>query len=218
MFRVGSSLGQAIRVASVPGNHWYVRHLSHPEGLDRVTRLPDPPPESSSGWWPPLMLEPEWVKSHADDFDVFHIHFGFDGRDERKLRELGESLRRHEKPLVFTVHDLRNPHHTDPDPHDSQVAVLLDHSDVVLTLTNEAARQIEERWGVRAEVVPHPHILPEGRLPPPQGCRPAAGRGAIVGLHLKSLRENMFGAELLDGIADRLARTRNVCLRIDVHD
>ena len=33
-----------MRVASVPQSHIYVRHLSHPGGLDPVVRLPDPGP------------------------------------------------------------------------------------------------------------------------------------------------------------------------------
>jgi hypothetical protein len=31
-----------LRIASVPASHNYVRHLSHPDGFDRVVRLDDP--------------------------------------------------------------------------------------------------------------------------------------------------------------------------------
>ena len=66
-------------VASVPAKHVYVRHLSVPG--DGVRRLPDPRPRADvpdAQWWPPRMLEPAWVREHADEFDVLHVHFGFD--------------------------------------------------------------------------------------------------------------------------------------------
>src|SRR4051812_32498848 len=79
-----------LRVLSVPSGHVYVRHLSsaRPDG---VVRLPDPPvpgaPEAAQ-WWPPPALDPSWVSQHLEDFDVFHVHFGFDASSPEQLREL----------------------------------------------------------------------------------------------------------------------------------
>ena len=104
-----------IRVLSVPSRHVYVDHLADPDG-DEVTRLPDPlvPGRSQAApWWPPLALEAQWVLDHADEFDVIHVHFGFDAARPQDLRDVVAALRRHGKPLVYTVHDLRNPHHDD---------------------------------------------------------------------------------------------------------
>ena len=71
-----------LRVASVPASHIYVRHLSDPGGFDTVTRLRDPVPADGrtvpGGWWPPLMLDPGWIRENHHRFDVFHVHFGFD--------------------------------------------------------------------------------------------------------------------------------------------
>src|ERR1700761_1035012 len=54
-----------IRVASVPADHPYVRHL-RPPGGDLVERLPDEREPGRRGWWPPRMLETTWVRDHAD--------------------------------------------------------------------------------------------------------------------------------------------------------
>src|SRR5215218_7460577 len=106
-----------ITVASVPAAHPYVRHLAplrEERGQPRVIRLTDPDPRNPSRvtlskWWPPVMLEPSWVRRHHAEFDVFHLHFGFDGHAPAQLTELVDSLRHAGKPFVHTVHDLRSP-------------------------------------------------------------------------------------------------------------
>src|SRR5688500_17575447 len=107
-----------IRVASIPASHVYVRHLSEPEGVRDVVRLADIPPADGvhvpGGWWPPAMLDADWVSANRDGFDVFHVHFGFDARTPADLRAVAQALREAEIPLVVTVHDLRNPHHPEP--------------------------------------------------------------------------------------------------------
>ena len=96
-------------VASVPAGHVYVRHLSAPSGRDTVVRLADPVPRGkivlTGQWWPPVMLSPSWVLDHHDEFDVFHIQFGFDAQEASCLSELARALRSVRKPLVYTVHD-----------------------------------------------------------------------------------------------------------------
>ena len=74
-------------VASVPANHVYVRHLAVPG--DGVRRLPDPRPRADvpdAQWWPPRMLTPAWVPSTPTEFDVLHVHFGFDALAPEDLR------------------------------------------------------------------------------------------------------------------------------------
>ena len=72
-----------VRVASVPADHAYVRHLApiSPGAAPFIT-LPGSAPVGESGpadtlWWPPAMLDSSWVDAHHSDFDVFHTHFGF---------------------------------------------------------------------------------------------------------------------------------------------
>ncbi|MGN2637904.1 glycosyltransferase [Nocardia takedensis] len=207
-----------IRVASVPGSHVYVRHLSAPDRGDRVIRLPDPVPADGrtvpGGWWPPLMLDPAWIRAHHARFDVFHIHFGFDALDARTLTEVVDTLRAHGKPLVYTVHDLRNPHQPDPREHREHLDVLVPAADALITLTDGAAEEIHRRWGRSAEVLPHPHVVGPALL-----CSPRRARtGFVVGVHVKSLRANMDPLPVLDTLADAVRSLPDTVLRVDVHD
>jgi hypothetical protein len=162
------------------------------------------------------MLESEWVAANADAFDLFHIQFGFDGRHPEQLRELVGLLDELGKPLVYTVHDLRNPNHGEYGLHAEQLEVLVAAADALVTLTDSAATRIEEGFGRRAEVISHPHVVPldllAGRYAPRR-----RGRPPLVGVHLKSMRANMVGVPLLRALteADGIGAAR---LRVDVHN
>ncbi|MFI8306174.1 glycosyltransferase [Streptomyces sp. NPDC085927] len=205
-----------IRVASVPAGHVYVRHLSPPGG-DHVVRLPDPrpcgAPIGSQQWWPPVMLDADWVDEHAGTFDVFHLHFGFDAQTPSGLRALLDALRRNGKPLVHTVHDLVNPHHHDESEHRAQLDVLVPGADRLITLTPGAAEEITARWGRTALVLPHPHVVP-----PPGLIRPRPEHGTFtVGVHAKSLRANMDPLPVVRVLADTLSELPDAVLRVDCH-
>ncbi|MFD5721547.1 glycosyltransferase [Streptomyces sp. NPDC127036] len=205
-----------IRVASVPAGHVYVRHLSPPDG-DHVVRLTDPrpcgAPSGSQQWWPPVMLDPAWVDEHASTFDVFHVHFGFDAQPPSSLRELVAALRRHGKPLVYTVHDLVNPHHHDESDHQAQLDVLVPAADQLITLTPGAAAEMEARWGRTALVLPHPHVVEPAQLLRPRPVRDTF----TVGLHAKSIRPNMDPLPVTRVLADALAELPDAVLRVDCH-
>lgn len=206
-----------VTVASVPASHPYVRHLSHTTRTDDVVRLPDPIPADgqkiAGAWWPPVMLDPAWIDAHADEFDLLHLHFGFDALSTDTLAEVVDALRRHDKPLVFTVHDLHNPHQVDVTAHDRQLDVLIPAAARLITLTPGAAAQIERRWGRRAEVIPHPHIVPLTDLPSSRDRTPTT----TVGLHLKSLRANMGAPAALDALSTVARRSPAVRVVVDVH-
>jgi hypothetical protein len=205
-----------IRVASVPAGHVYVRHLSPPTGDDGVERLPDPRPGTDipdAQWWPPRMLESAWVREHSGDFDLMHIHFGFDASSPEDLRDLVAALREKGKPLVLTVHDLRNPHHLEPGLHDQQLTVLAEAADALITLTPGAAAEIERRWGRRAQVLAHPHVVGESRLAQP---RPQHD-GFVVGVHAKSLRASMDPLPDVEALAAVLPDKPGARLRVDAH-
>jgi len=220
-----------LRIASIPADHVYVRHLTPPApypagspGRDRVLRLPDP----TQPWWPPAMLDPDWVRAHVDDFDVFHIHFGFDACAPALLRDLVAVLRQFGKPLVQTVHDLRNPHHETATAHDEHLDILIPAADALITLTAGAATEIERRWGRVARVVPHPHVLDLAELRRRELAAAAAARLGqpvadqepdpfLVGLHLKSMRPCMSGAPVVAALLDTVEEMGNARLRIDIH-
>ncbi len=207
-------------VASVPSGHVYVRHLAPLTGRGAV-RLPDPDPSrpdkpAGATWWPPVMLDPEWARTA--DFDVFHLHFGFDAVRPEDLDRLTRVLRGRGKPFVFTVHDLRNPHHHDRRLHDEQLDVLVRAADAVVTLTPGAAREIETRWGRTATVVPHPHVVDLPTISRALEVRPLwRHRPFRVGLHLKSLRANMDPMRILPTLVDTVADLGEAVLQVNCH-
>ena len=219
-----SSSTPGIRVASIPASHLYVRHTDRvaPE-KSPVTRLADPHPTlpgqtAGSVWWPPRMFDPAWVADHLDDFDVFHIQFGFDAVAPADLRAISRLLAAAGKPLVYTAHDLRNPHHLDSAQHFAQLDVLMAESDAIITLTAGAAVEIQERWQRDAVVVPHPHVVDFGTM---AGlARQASGSTAApfrVGLHVKSLRANMNPVALVRALAETQHEHPNIVLQVDGH-
>ncbi len=204
-----------IRVASVPLGHVYVRHLAA-EGGDGVERLPDPHPGTNipdAQWWPPRMLESAWVREHAGEFDLMHVHFGFDATSPEGLVDLVATLRAETKPLVLTVHDLRNPHHLEPRLHDAQLSVLVGAADTLITLTQGAAAEIRRRWCREARVLPHPHVVEKPTL----SRRRPRHDGFVVGIHAKSLRASMDPLPDVETIAEVLAQMPGARLRVDAH-
>jgi beta-1,4-mannosyltransferase len=202
----------AVRVLHVPGDHGYVRHLQD-DGVPGVTVVPQP--EAPGGPWAPSpAIEREWVLEHHDEFDVLHLHFGFESRTRRQLREWLDALHRNGVRVVFTVHDLQNPHLADQGRYLDLLDELITDVDALITLTPGAAREIERRWGRRPSVVPHPHLAASGEIGTPR--QEHAPR--VVGLHLKSLRANLLAVPVLQSLlvaVDRLPGTR---LRVDVHE
>jgi hypothetical protein len=203
-------------VASVPAAHPYVQHLSPPEGPDGVVRLADAPvPGAPRGqWWPPPMLEPAWARAHADDFDLLHAHFGFESRTPAQLAELVAALRSAGRPLVVTVHDLRNPHLVDAAAHLAALDVLVGAADAVITLTAGAAEEIRRRWSRSAEVIAHPHLVDLDRIGRP---RPAHD-GFVVGLPAKRERANNDSVALVRVLAPAVGSLPGGRLRILAHD
>lgn len=215
----------SITVASVPASHVYIRHLGHPhhehaDPENPVFRMPDPPSARSEApagapWWPPAMLDPEWIAAH--EFDLMHVHFGFDAQSPAQLHEIFDALDARGKPLIYTAHDLWNPHHEDPALHDSQLEVLFTRARAVITLSDQAAEEIHERWGVKAWVIPHPHVVDLDLI---GGYAEEPRRGTEefrLGIHLKSLRANIVGIEVLEASLAALREIPRAVLQVDLH-
>jgi len=160
------------------------------------------------------MLEPGWVSENRNRFEVFHVHFGFDAIAPEDLREVVGELKRHNKPLVYTVHDLRNPHHPERTAHDEYQDVLVSAAHTLITLTPGAARAVAKRWGRKALILPHPHVLDSARI-----GRPRPGRGPfVVAMHAKSVRANMDPLTVLDALVPIVAELPGAILQLDMHD
>ncbi len=213
-----------VNVASVPADHVYVRHLLdvdvRPHG---VRRLPDPTPPGAesepSRWWPPVMLEADWVEAHHQLFDVFHVHFGFDARTPSQLADLLAALRRHGKPLVLTMHDLRNPHHRDRLDHDAQLDVLVPAAAALITLTDGARREIQRRWDRDALVVPHPHVVDLDGMAALQAAprRTDGDERFRIGVHVKSLRASMDPGLILPTLERAVDEIGDAVLQVNGH-
>ena len=212
---------RTIRIASIPRDHVYVRHIDADAplpGYPRIERLADPDPAepgrpAQSQWWPPAMLESSWVRT-TPDFDIVHLQFGFDARTPEQLRDWVTALRETGRPLVYTVHDLRNPHHLDPAEHAAQLDVLLPAADALITLTPGAAAEIGERWGREAHVLPHPHVVDFDTMARGMSRRPDEFR---VGVHVKSLRANMDPLPVIRALRTVTADLPGAILQVNAH-
>lgn len=201
----------AIRVASVPATHVYVCRLAHPS----VDRLVDP---SGDDVRTPSFLDPAWLRAHAGSFDVMHVHFGFEFYGTDQLEAVCDELDRQRKPLVYTCHDLRNPNHAASEVQDAALEVWMRRATRIITLTGWAAARIAERFNRDAVVLPHPHVVPLDELRRrAEMPRPQHADRHRVGLHLKSRRANMLGAELLREALRAIAHHDDVRLRLDLH-
>jgi len=209
---------RGIRVVSIPAQHPYVASVTSAAG---VTVLPDPRPLGASAgvWWPPVALDPEWIRAHASDADLLHIHFGTESFTAEHLVECLAAAREVGWPVVFTVHDLEHPQLTDQAGYRAQLDVLIPGADALLTLTEGAAAEIRSRWGRTALVVPHPAVVPdavlaEAVLPEPVLPEPVLPAELTVtptirvGMHLKDLRSNIDAVAMASALCaaiDRLA-------------
>lgn len=213
-----------IGVASVPSSHVYVRHLQPVPGdganelpnHDSVVVLPDPVParvDVPGQWWPPRLLDAHWLAEQTEvQFDVLHVHFGFESFAPEELARTVEHLRAHRQALVLTVHDLHNPHIADNTAHLRQLDVLVRGADAVVTLTAGAAARIEERWGVRATVIGHPHVVPLERM---KSRRPQSD-SFVIGVHAKNLRANMDPMAVMDAVIDAARSLPDATVRLDI--
>ncbi|WP_380169315.1 hypothetical protein [Jannaschia sp. R86511] len=214
------------RVVHVPDAHAYVEHVSRlPEDVS-VRPAPAVPgatavpgvPSGPAGRLPRFSWEdgPQWVRAHAAEFDVLHVHFGFERLSVAELTALVAALAEAGRALVWTAHDLTNPHLVDQALHEQQLAVLAEHAAAVLTLTPGAAEEIRRRWGRVATVVPHPHLAPAEVM---ARVRPGTRGAPVVGLHLGLLRpstDRRVVLALLDAVTELPTATLRVHLREEV--
>ncbi len=186
-----------LRVASIPASHVYVRHLAPEDGRRRrAPRRPAARPgrRSPGQWWPPVMLDAGLGR--AARRRVRRASTCTSASTPRAPTSCATGrgrCARTARPLVYTVHDLRNPHHVDRAAHDAQLDVLVPAADALVTLTAGRGRGDPAALGPRGPVAAAPARRPAAtrcavartarRPPPGRGDRPFR-----VGLHLKSLR------------------------------
>ncbi|MCW2528547.1 MAG: hypothetical protein JWM76_3407 [Pseudonocardiales bacterium] len=207
---MASSFGRPLRIATIPDNHPYISAVL-PAEVDHV-RFPNRRTDGTA-WDPSPLLDIEHVESMLSDIDVLHVHFSYESLTPAQLRTWLDRVGRTTTALVVTVHDLRNPHHPDPEWHDAHLDALIPAAAAVITLTPGAASEINRRWNRTATVLPHPSLLPSSW----DGPRPTGG-SQRAGVHLKSLRRNVVDpAGVVLAAADG-ARRQGSTLRVDIDD
>lgn len=191
--------GSRPRIQHIPADHPYVRHLDAAPGTPQLfDPLPDPTGHVAAGTWRPSpALDPAWIALHGPHLDIVHLHFGYEHLEPAQVTAWVEAVHRAGVRLVVTVHDLDNPHLIDQTRHRATVGAALAGADRVITLTPGAAAEIGQRWGRRAEVIAHPHVLPLHLVATrAQPRRPE--RWPRLGVPLSSLRANVAAVPVLD--------------------
>ena len=193
-----------ITVAAAPAAHPYVRRVCAAPG---IAVLPDPPVPGRAAdvWWPPVVLDAQWITSHRGDAQILHIHFGTESFAPGHLTDVIAAAHSVGWAVVFTAHDLDHPQLGDQDLYRGQLDELLGGADAVITLTDGAAQVIHERWHREASVIPHPSVLaPDAVIP-----RVRPSDELRIGVHLKDLRPNVDGPGTVRALTDAVAGLRS---------
>lgn len=199
------------RVLSYPPRHDYVDRL---DGVAATLVHRDQP-------WPrlPGLYDPAWLDSHRGEWDIAHLHFTWEQYPPRTLAAVLDAHRRHGTPIVWTTHDLRNPHTRDVSHDVDYLALLAQHADAITTLTPGAARQLSDRFGRQAQIIPH------GPLVPPEQAaslrRPSVPHGGSRPLRLfllaKSLRANLDWLTPMQVVSQLAEQGRPLELLVHLH-
>jgi hypothetical protein len=182
--------------------------------VDGVHRPTVPPPGAPAR--PPAQFDRNWLTAHLDEIDVVHVH-GVPPRLSPHEVDAAVSVTRESGlPLVVTAYHLTDPAGLDEDNFSAQLATLLRAADAVVTITPGAAEELEERFGVAATVVPHPHAVDFVRM---RRERPAGPRQSlVVGTHLGSLRMPGDPVAFVRALADAVSHTPDARLVVHLHD
>lgn len=195
-----------VSVASAPKRHAYTRHIGW--FGDGVTRVAEPDECYSAA----AMMNPDWIGRNQHRFECFHVHFGFGDLSISELEDFVGALRSAGKPLVYTVHDLANPHLEDQRHHLHQVELFMKHADEVVTLTHDASEAIKKDYGRSPVVIAHPHVLDLHSV-----GRPRETRQPVVGLHLKCMRSAVLGSPMVLALSKAVREREDLSLRVDIH-
>ncbi|WP_285027879.1 glycosyltransferase [Plantibacter sp. ME-Dv--P-122b] len=201
--RAADQTSPPIRVVSIPAAHPYVGRVTASPDIDVLS---DPPVEGAPAgvWWPPAALDPSWIRDHAADADVLHIHFGTESFPPGHVTACIEAAHQVGWSVVYTVHDLEHPQLDNQAAYDRQLDELVRGADALITLTPGAAAGIRERWGRDAVVIPHPSLLSDDVTVP----LVLPSSESRVGVHLKDLRPNVDAIGAVTTLVDAVERLR----------
>jgi glycosyltransferase involved in cell wall biosynthesis len=198
------------RVLSYPPRHDYVDRLQ-PDAARLVHR--DEP-------WPalPQFYDPAWIVAHRGDWDVAHLHFTWEQYPPQQLAAVLSALVLTGTPIVWTVHDLRNPHTDGAQSDDAYLQILAEHADHIVALTPGAAAETAARFGRTADVVRHGPILDTRTAAAwrRRRTRPDGVRRLL--LHAKSLRANLDWKAAMSCVSNLAEEGGPLRMDVLVHD
>ena len=200
-----------IRVATLPGRGLYARHLGHPEGVDAVYRTTVGMPGSAPR---PAAFDRGWLRDNLQDVDVVHVHGVRPGQSPDDVAAAADTVKASGTPLVVTGYHLSDPCGTDERAYAAQLDSLVPRADAVVTLTESAAEEMRQRWGVDPLVLPHPHAVDFVRMRQP---RPARNSELRVGTHLANLGLPTDPVRLVDALTRAVRGIEAVRLTVHVH-
>lgn len=202
-----------ITVATLPGRGLYARHLGHPEGVDAVHRTTVRPIGRDQG---APAFDRRWLSSHLADVDVVHVHGLPASVPAIEVSAIADTVRGEGTPLVVTGYHLTDPAGRDCTSYQAQLDALVSRADAVVTLTESAASEMRSRWGVQAQVLPHPHAVDFVRM---RQERPRSGRGTfLIGLHLAALNLPVDPVELVAALTLAMAGLPDARLVVNLHE
>lgn len=206
-------------VVSVPAEHPFVAAvLPRGQWADIQAYAPRRPRGVAPGqWYPSPVLEPAWLRTHADRFEVVHVHFGFEHRSVAEIEQFVTTCRERGVRLLVTAHDLDNPHLSDQRDHHARLGLLVRAAQAVTTLTTGAADRLRRDFGVSAQVIPHPFIVPPDQARQVVQTARARRGGRRVGIFCKSLRSNTITDPRFFGELDRRLRAAGAQLHVYAH-
>jgi hypothetical protein len=103
-----------------------------------------------------------------DAVDAVHIHFGMDFEPPDVIEKALEVVRRRDKPIIFTCHDLDSIHRRHCSGFSRSLDLVLGWSNVVIALTAASAQRLVAERAVPAEkirVIPHGSLIEADELP-----------------------------------------------------
>jgi hypothetical protein len=154
--------------------------------------------------------------------DVLHLEVRSDDGDTEDAARLVAGVREAGRPLVLTVHDLRDTRRVEREAYDRRLDTLVPAADAVVTFTAGAAGEVQHRWRRVARVLPHPHVVPLPAMRAAGAMRAVHRRGPRlrtfrVGLHVGSLGADVDPRPLVPALVEAVRELPGAALQVDGH-
>jgi hypothetical protein len=147
---------KSLKVLHVPCNTPYVKKLSRPDDFDIINGRTELFPEE--------IKFADFLKNSKDadfwdNFDVCHIHYGFEFEKFEVFHQAIQEIRKKLKPIVYTCHELNSVHGIGIEQYKEYLNILFQNASELITLTEKAKEEINIDKKV--------HVIPHGQVTSP---------------------------------------------------